>query len=43
MLHIDHYIMLIKVRKKLLVSKQGGSCIKEMFNVGMLTSVKNEM
>jgi hypothetical protein len=33
----------MKVRGKLSVSKQGGSFIKEMFNMGMLKSVKNEM
>jgi len=35
--------MLVKVRENFLVSKQGGSFIKEMFNMGMLKSVENGM
>jgi len=42
-LYIDHYIMLTKVREKFSVSKQGRSFIKEMFNMGMLKSVENEI
>jgi hypothetical protein len=33
----------MKVREKRSVSKQGRRFIKEMFNMGMLKSVKNEI
>lgn len=43
MLYIDHYIVLMKVREKFSVSKQGRCFTKEMFNMGMLKSVENEI